>query len=87
MRASFSVGDQNRDNGVAVRGKQVFVGRLFGGMQVFDLADGKLLGRVTHLDGSELDQTRDLGSMCFRGTHLLILSSLGLSEYELRDPP
>jgi hypothetical protein len=85
VRGSFAVGDENRDNGVAVRGKQAFVGRLFGGMQVFNLSDGKLLGRVTHLDGRELDQTRDLGSMCFRGSHLLILSSLGLSEYELRD--
>jgi hypothetical protein len=86
VRSSFWVGDDYRDNGVAVRRKQVFVGRLFGGMQVFNLSDGKLLGDVTHLDGSELDQTRDLGSMCFRGDHLLILSTEGLSEYELKDP-
>lgn len=86
VRASFEVGDENRDNGIAVRGQQAFVGRLFGGMEVFNLSDGKLLGRVTHLDGSELDQTRDIGPMCFRGSHLLILSNLGLSEYELRDP-
>jgi len=39
---------------------------------------------VTKQDGSELEQEKDVGPMCFNGTKLLVLSSLGLTEYEVR---
>ena len=84
LLADFSAGDSGRNYGVAVRGGEAFVGSLFGGMDVFVVASGKLLGHVTKLDGSELEQEKDIGAMCFNGSRLLILSSLGLAEYEVR---
>jgi hypothetical protein len=84
VRSQFAAGSSGRNHGVATRGNEAFVGSLFGGMDVFDLRDGALIGHVTKLDGSELEQEKDIGSMCFRGEHLIVLSSLGLSEYEVR---
>jgi hypothetical protein len=85
VRAQFAAGSSGRNHGVATRGDEAFVGSLFGGMDVFDVVDGALIGHVAKLDGSELEQDKDIGSMCFRGEHLLVLSSLGLSEYEVRE--
>jgi outer membrane protein assembly factor BamB len=82
----FSAGNFGRDQGVAVRDQEAFVGSLFGGLDVYDLTTGSPKGHVTKLDGSEFEEDWDVGPMCFNGSKLLVLSRLGLTEYEVRAP-
>jgi hypothetical protein len=81
--ARFSAGDHGRDDGIAIRGNEAFVGDLFGGMAAYDFSTGAILGRVTKEDGSQLEQQNDVGPMCFNGANLFILSKLGISAYEV----
>jgi hypothetical protein len=83
---SFTAGSSGRNTGVAVRGNQAFVAGLFGGLDVHDLQTGALVGSVTKDDGAALEMGSGVGPMCFNGERLLILSSLGISEYELIAP-
>lgn len=87
IRDRFAVGDTaNRDYGIAVRDNVIFVGRMFGGMDVFDVSTGEELGHVTKGDGDEFLATEDVGTMCVNRGNVLILSKLGLSEYAVCDP-
>ncbi|MBX3186277.1 MAG: hypothetical protein KF819_04645 [Labilithrix sp.] len=81
---SFAAGALGRNMGIAVRGNEAFVGSLFGGMERHDVTTGAHLGSVTKEDGTALaGDGIDLGSMCFNGSRLLILSKLGISEYDV----
>jgi hypothetical protein len=70
-----------RDNGIAFRPGELFVGDLFGGMEVYDPASGTPLGSVTHDDGSSFTQS-EIGPSVFVGDNLVMLSSLGITTYE-----
>ena len=84
VSAHFTAGDFGRDDGVAVRGKEAFVGSLFGGLDVYALTTGAPIGHVTKEDGAEFKQDVDVGPMCFNGAKLLVLSRIGITEYEVR---
>jgi hypothetical protein len=79
----FEAGPSGRDDGVAVRGSEAFIGGLFGGLAAYDVKTGALLGQVTKEDGTPLLPWQDVGPMCFNGNNLLILSALGIVEYEV----
>ena len=72
----------NRDNGVAFRAGEVFVGELFGGMDVYDSSDGSLIGSVVKPNGSALTGD-EIGPSVFVNGDLVMLSSLGLSTYQV----
>ena len=52
--SQFEAAEHGRDHGIAVRGAEAFVGNLFGGMAVYNLATGTPLGEVTKADGARL---------------------------------
>jgi hypothetical protein len=85
----FAIGvlGAGRDNGVAVRAGEVWVGDLFGGvtnmfggMEVFDPVSGALTATASHGDGSPFSQD-EMGSMCFVGGELVIASHYGITFY------
>lgn len=85
--AQFAAGTNGRNHGLAVRGNDAFVGSLFGGMDAYDVRTGAHLGAVIKEDGSALEGNGvELGSMCFDGPRLRILSLLGISEYDVLAP-
>jgi hypothetical protein len=59
----FAVGllDAGRDNGIAVRAGEVWVGDLFGGMEIFDPVSGALTATATHEDSSAFQQNEVWG--------------------------
>jgi hypothetical protein len=74
--------EPDRDNGVAVRPGEVWVGELFGGMLVLDPATGAIIASVVHDDGSELDRD-EIGPSVFVGDQLVIASELGITYYDI----
>jgi hypothetical protein len=78
---TFPVGGWGRDNGIAYYQGRLFVGELFGGIDVFDTT-GTLLGTAVHSNGSPFQQT-EVGPSVFVGDELVILSSLGIGYYKI----
>lgn len=76
---------ERRDHGIAVRaGGELWVGKLFGGMQVFDSAHK---ARPV-LDGACLPLRQErVGPSFFFGPQLVILSGHGISFYAVATPP
>jgi hypothetical protein len=75
-----------RDNGIAIRTGQVFVGGLFGGIEIYDPATGNDLGAVVHDDGSQFQSTQ-IGPSVFVGSQFVVLSSLGITYYDIAKAP
>jgi hypothetical protein len=71
-----------RDNGVAFRPGELWVGELFGGMQIQDPATGNLLGMAVLDSGRDLTQD-EVGSSCFVAGQLVIASRFGITMYDL----
>jgi hypothetical protein len=69
-----------RDNGVAYRDGQLWVGHLFGGMGVQDPATGATLATATHGDGSAFTQS-EMGPTCFVDGLLVMASSYGIRSF------
>jgi hypothetical protein len=71
-----------RDNGIAFRAGDLFVGGLFGGIEVYEASTGAALGSAVHQDGTAFAQS-EVGPSVFVGSELVILSSLGLTYYSV----
>jgi hypothetical protein len=76
-----------RDNGVAYRAGEVWVGDLFGGMEIYDPNSGALLALAVHEDGTSFAQD-EVGSSCFVGpataSQLLVIAShYGITYYRI----
>jgi len=69
-----------RDDGIAYRPGELWVGDLFGGMEVHDPATGALLATATHEDGTALKQ-EEMGSSCFVGCELVMASNFGITYF------
>ncbi|MFL5304304.1 MAG: hypothetical protein ACJ8F1_03785 [Polyangia bacterium] len=70
----------SRDNGIAVRPGEVWVGGLFGGIAVNDPTTGQPIALATHDDGSAF-RREELGSSCFVGAQLVIASRYGITYF------
>lgn len=81
-----SPASSGRDNGVAARSGQLWVGRLFGGLEVLDPATGSVLATATHEDGSAFKQD-EMGSSTFVGCQLVIASRFGITYYDISAAP
>jgi hypothetical protein len=77
---SLPLGSQ-RDDGIAFRTGELFVGELFGGIEVYDPSSGNMIGSVVHEDGTAFDQT-EMGPPVFAGDDFVMLSSLGITKYQ-----
>ncbi len=73
----------NRDDGVAFHAGEIWVGELFGGMEVHDPATGALVTTATHDDGRAFTE-EEMGAMCFVGDELVIASQFGLTFYDVQ---
>jgi hypothetical protein len=74
--------ESRRDNGVAFRPGELWVGELFGGMEILDPATGNLLGTAVLDSGRDFAQD-EVGSSCFVGGQLVIASRFGITMYDL----
>jgi len=83
IKRQFATGvaSSGRDNGVAYRPGQLWVGDLFGGMEVQDPTTGAVLATATHDDGSAFTQT-EMGPACFVGGRLVMASSYGIRFFD-----
>jgi len=75
---------QARDNGNAYRAGELFIGDLFGSMEVYDAASGGSLGLVLNEDGSPFEES---GPSVFVGYELVMLSHLGITYYATAKGP
>jgi hypothetical protein len=80
------VASYGRDNGIAYRTGELWVGDLFGGMEVQDPATGAVLATATHDDGTSLTQ-EEMGSSCFVGCQLVIASTFGITYFDTVPTP
>ena len=77
----FQLGvSSGRDFGIAWHGGELFVGGLFGGMELYDATSGADLGAVVHGDGTPF-AFDEVGPSVFVGGDLVILSDLGVTYY------
>jgi hypothetical protein len=81
-----SPASSGRDNGVASRPGQLWVGELFGGLEVLDPATGAVLATARHEDGSAFMQD-EMGSSTFVGCQIVIASRFGITYYEIHAAP
>jgi len=70
-----------RDDGIAYRPGELWVGDLFGGMEVHDPVTGALLATATHEDGTSL-KDEEMGASCFVGCQLVIASTFGITYFD-----
>ncbi len=75
---SLPLGSQ-RDDGIAFRTGELFVGQLFGGIEVVDPSNGNMIGSVVHEDGTAFDQTE---MSVFAGGDFVMLSSPDITKYQ-----
>jgi hypothetical protein len=75
-----SVLGNERDNGIAVSATEVWVGEMFGGMEVFDPKTGAFMATATHEDDSPFVQA-EMGSTCFVGSELVMASNYGIRYF------
>jgi hypothetical protein len=76
----------NRDIGIAYRPGEVFSGALFGGMEAYDATTGKDLGAVVHAGGAAFTQN-EVGPCVFIGAQLVVVSSNGITYYDVAKAP
>lgn len=83
IKQQFATGaaSYGRDNGIAYRTGEIWVGDLFGGMEVQDPTTGALLATATHDDGTSLTQ-EEMGSSCFVGCQLVMASHFGITYFD-----
>jgi hypothetical protein len=88
IKLQFATGASSygRDNGIAYRTGEIWVGDLFGGMEVQDPTTGALLATATHDDGSSLTQ-EEMGSSCFVGCQLVMASNFGITYFDTVPTP
>ena len=70
-----------RDNGIAFRQGELWVGDLFGGMEIQHPATGAVLATATHSDGSTFTQA-EMGPTCFVDCRLVMASSYGIRTFD-----
>ncbi|HSY39167.1 MAG TPA: hypothetical protein VLA79_06545, partial [Polyangia bacterium] len=70
-----------RDDGIAYRPGEIWVGDLFGGMEVHDPTTGALLATAAHDDGTSLTE-EEMGSSCFVGCQLVMASNFGITYFD-----
>jgi hypothetical protein len=75
-----------RDDGIAFRSCELWVGEFFGGMEVHDPSSGGIVGMATNADGSVVAQS-ELGGSCFVGDQLVIASRAGITYYDTEIVP
>jgi hypothetical protein len=75
-----------RDQGVAVRPGEIWVGRLFGGLDVYDSATGAEIGQVLAPGGVPFTQ-EEMGPTCFVGTQLAMLGPQGITYFDVTKSP
>jgi hypothetical protein len=85
IKRSFFVMDpqSRRDHGIAFRPGELWIGALFGGMDVHDAETGAHLGGVIDAGGVRI-RPDALGSSCFVKDQLVILSERGITYYDLK---
>lgn len=71
-----------RDHGIAFRTGELWVGNLFGGMDVQDPITGQHLGNVPEADPTDGGSSFETGSMVFVGGDLVVLNSRGVTYFE-----
>jgi len=78
----FAVGgfSGGRDDGIALRLGEVWVGGFLGGMEVYDPATGQPIAVATHGDGSAFQQG-ETGASCFAGDQLVIANRYGITYF------
>ncbi len=76
----------SRDHGIAYRSGELFVGGVFGGLEVYDPTTGAEIGAATKSDGSDFDST-EIGPSVFVNDDLVMLSSLGITVYKTIKQP
>ena len=83
IKRQFATGaaSAGRDTGVAYRPGQLWVGDLFGGMEVQDPTTGAVIATATHDDGSTFTQD-EMGPSCFVGGRLVMASSYGIRSFD-----
>ncbi|HEX5108064.1 MAG TPA: hypothetical protein VFV95_06440 [Vicinamibacterales bacterium] len=70
-----------RDNGIAYRQGELWVGDLFGGMEIHDHATGAVIATAMHADGSQLRQD-EMGSIVFVNCQLVMASRYGVRTFD-----
>lgn len=70
-----------RDDGIAYRQGELWVGELFGGMAVQSPSTGAVLTLATHADGYAFKQ-QEMGPICFVGRQLVMASSYGIRTFD-----
>ena len=88
IKRQFATGvaSLGRDNGIAYRTGQLWVGDLFGGMEVQDPVTGALVATATRDDGTALNQ-EEMGSSCFVGCQLVVASTFGITYFDTVPTP
>jgi hypothetical protein len=71
-----------RDNGIAAQSGAAWVGDLFGGLEVYDMASGTKKGNAVHADCTAFAEN-EVGPSVFIGGELVMLSDLGITYYEI----
>jgi len=75
-------GFSGRDDGVAVRTGELWIGALFGGMCVEDPATGAAVAQVVHDDGTQLIRA-EIGASVFIGSQLVTATGRGITYYDV----
>ena len=70
-----------RDRGIAARPGELWVGHLFGGMEIHNLATGEVIATARHADGSQIRE-EELGPTLFVGCQLVMASRYGVRTFD-----
>jgi hypothetical protein len=76
-------GFSGRDDGVAARASELWIGALFGGMCVEDPVTGAALAQVVHDDGTQVIRA-EIGASLFIGSQLVTATGRGITYYDIR---
>jgi len=79
---STSPASSGRDQGVALRPGELWIGNLFGGMEIHDPATGALVGTATHDNGCDLTSD-DVGPSCVVHGQLAMISRFGVTIFDM----
>ena len=60
---------------------EVWIGDLFGGLEVHDAATGAPIGKAVHTDGSNFG-ANEVGPSCFVAGQFVMVSTLGITYYD-----
>jgi hypothetical protein len=82
LRRFVTIQPSRRDQGIAWRPNELWVGGLFGGLDVHDPATGAHIGSVIDKSGQYVDGA-EFGMLAFAGDQLIGLNRLGITYYQI----